>query len=299
MAPGAAGGSARGRAAALRRTAFSGDDGPIERPAQRGVGARSGATSPASGRGNPFDRKQEINDTIAVLRETAELHAAAIVAQRSAVHEHRTGAAPRRRDRAAAGVRRSGGADYDGWEAGLVDLSRRSRARKRPARPRRDMQDGVPRDTVLTAVEAALAAGPVPHGGGRRSRGAPAARTARRDCALRAAESGRGALDFLDLLVRARSGARQSARPPRLPGAVHAHLRRRVPGHRSAAGGDPAAARRRRRRRDRLAPGPAGARPAVSRRRSETVDLPVPPRRRRHLPRGVAAARRTGRACCS
>ena len=50
-------------------------------------------------------------------------------------------------------------------------------------------------------------------------------------------------------------GAR--ARPPRLSVAVHAHLRRRVPGHRSAAGRDPAAPGRGRSGGRRVAPGHA------------------------------------------
>ncbi len=52
-----------------------------------------------------------------------------------------------------------------------------------------------------------------------------------------------GALDFLDLLLKARDLMLTSAGLRRaVPGALHARLRRRVPGHRPAAGGDPAAA---------------------------------------------------------
>ena len=64
-----------------------------------------------------------------------------------------------------------------------------------------------------------------------------------------------GALDFLDLLLRARNLVRDDADVrARVPAALHARLRRRVPGHRSAAGGDPAAARRRRSRRSATGP---------------------------------------------
>ena len=69
--------------------------------------------------------------------------------------------------------------------------------------------------------------------------------------AYEAAKARVGALDFLDLLVRARDLVRDSARRARrVPAPLHAPLRRRVPGHRPAAGRDPAAARRRRPGRD-------------------------------------------------
>ena len=83
-----------------------------------------------------------------------------------------------------------------------------------------------------------------------------------------------------DPRVRARAAA-----------ALHALLRRRVPGHRSAAGRDPAAALRRRSGERRSATRARRARQALRRRRSEAVDLPVPARRRRALRGGQAAAR--------
>ena len=98
---------------------------------------------------------------------------------------------------------------------------------------------------------------------------------------------------------RARSRPRQSDGAARLPAALHPHLRRRIPGHRSAAGRDPAAALRRQRGRDRLAPRPAGAGPIVPGRRSEAVDLSVPPGGRRHLPRGLGAIEEAGSAAAA
>ena len=102
-----------------------------------------------------------------------------------------------------------------------------------------------------------------------------------------------GALDFLDLLLaRARSGARQRAR-------CAAHFQQRfthifVDEFQDTdplqaeillllAADDPAETRLARRH--------ARARQAVHRRRPEAVDLPLPPRRRRHLPAGLRAAR--------
>ena len=111
-------------------------------------------------------------------------------------------------------------------------------------------------------------------GATRRSRRAPAASTSSTCCCARATWCA------TTPAVRARAAA-----------ALHAPLRRRVPGHRSAPGRDPAAARRRRSR-----PRPTGARArpvpgqALPRRRSEAVDLPLPARRRRALRGGEAAA---------
>ena len=105
-----------------------------------------------------------------------------------------------------------------------------------------------------------------------------------------------GALDFADLLARARDLIRDNA-DVRAPSAaeVHADLRRRVPGHRSDPGRDPAAARGRRSGRGRSRAGASRSRQAVHRRRSEAGDLPVPRHRRRHL-LARAAVRSSGTA---
>ena len=56
-----------------------------------------------------------------------------------------------------------------------------------------------------------------------------------------------GALDFLDLLIKARDLVRDNQDDlPRIPRAIPRHSRRRVPGHRSAASRSAAHARRRR-----------------------------------------------------
>ena len=91
---------------------------------------------------------------------------------------------------------------------------------------------------------------------------------------------------------RARSGARPRRRARGAPGAVRAHLRGRVPGHRSAAGRAAAPADGGRPARTRLDARAARGGEAVHRRRPEAVDLPVPPRRRARLPRRVPPAAR-------
>ena len=190
---------------ALRRTAFSGDDGPIERLRNAAWELTQWRDFTGEWTRNPFDRKQEINDTIAVLRETARL-----TRQPSSRNDPLcTSTEPARRLADEIALQQEfgdpGAADYDGWEAGLVDLSR-DRVLGNVRHGRGAMyKDGVPRDTVLTAVEelrsrldrfrmeadadlAALLQ--------RELRGAIA-----RYEQLKAAA---GALDFLDLLVRAR-----------------------------------------------------------------------------------------------
>src|SRR5207253_2821709 len=112
------------------------------------------------------------------------------------------------------------------------------------------------------ARSAARRSAAVPQGRRRGSRRLPAAGAGRRDGAVSGAEA---RLRFARLrrspCARARSHCDQ-CRCSRAPAAeVHAHLRRRVPGHRPAPGRHPSTARRRR------------PRQAVHRRRSEAGDL--------------------------
>ena len=75
----------------------------------------------------------------------------------------------------------------------------------------------------------------------------------------------------------ARPGLRQRRGVPRVPRALPRDPGRRIPGHRSAAGRSAAAAS------PATTSGTASSRRAVHRRRSEAVDLSLPPRRRRRL----------------
>ena len=95
-------------------------------------------------------------------------------------------------------------------------------------------------------------------------------------------------------------GAQPRARPrggaALLPGQVPLHPRRRIPGYGPAAGRDDRAALRGGWRRSGLARDIAAARQPVRRRRSEAVDLPLPPRRYRDVRRRKAPSvrRRAG-----
>ncbi len=259
------GGARAGRVARLRR-----------RLAPRSVRSRRGCCSACS----------------RAIHELAALTAAPLSTARSAVSGHRAGprAEPRRRRR-----RRASTPPIPTAGKRASSTSRRTGTSGAPAAAASaPTAPASARDVVWAAYESLI----------ERARRVPARRRLRsRRAAARGAARGAsrgyeqlkqraGALDFVDLLLRARDLLdAPPARPPGVPVALHAHLRRRVPGHRSAAGRDPAAARGRRSGGERLAPRHARSRQAVHRRRSEAGDLPLPARRRRDLPRGVRAAR--------
>ena len=138
--------------------------------------------------------------------------------------------------------------DYDGWEAALCALAARQHDLRRGKSTSGHYSKEVPRAQVVAArdliVDALVAF---------RDR-ADADLAALVHEALQRAIAGyearkqrTGAVDFLDLLIRARDLVRDTpARPPRLPTPLPLPAGRRVPGHRPAAGGAAAAARRRR-----------------------------------------------------
>jgi ATP-dependent helicase/nuclease subunit A len=190
---------------ALRRTAFGGDDGPIDRLRNAAWELTGWRDFTGDWTRNPFDREQEIAATVALLHEVADL-------TRDPASRNdplSTSTEPARRLSDEIGLQErfgdAGMPDYDGWEAGLVDLSRdRVLANIRHGRGAL-YKNGVRRDEVLSAVEqlrsrldqfrmdadadlAALLQ--------RELRGATTRYEGLKDAA--------GVLDFLDLLVRAR-----------------------------------------------------------------------------------------------
>ncbi len=282
---------------ALRRSAFGGDDGPVDRLRKAAWELAQWRDFTAPWTRNAFAREQQIDEVVAMMHDVADL--TRNPASRNDPLFTGTDAVRRLSDeiRLQQTFGDAAASDYDGWEAGLADLSRdRTLANMKQGRGA-SYRDGVTRDRVVTALtelrarldqlrmdaDADLAALLQ-----QELRGA-----LDRYEALKARD---GALDFLDLLLVARNLVRDNAgRAAGISAALHAHLRRRVPGHRPAAGRNPAAAGRRRSRRNRLAPRAASARPALSGWRSEAVDLSLPPRRRRHLSRRLPTARRLGR----
>ena len=101
---------------AIARSAAS--DGPIDR--LRNAGWELDAVARLHrrrGRRDPFDRAAEIDGGARLLHAVADLTRNPSSRSDPLCIEHRAGPPAQRRDRAAAGFRRSGTADYDGWEA--------------------------------------------------------------------------------------------------------------------------------------------------------------------------------------
>ena len=250
LAPGAAGGAAAGVRRALRRRSYD-DAGPIgrlERAAwtlaewrdfaapwrpRRSIGGARRRAGRASCRVRAADGRRPTPGRRPVRQHRARRGA---LAHRRCELSEQVAAARLRRARGAAGrdsLTRKFTEPRTGRRTSAVRQGRAAAAGARRARGAGGAPRGVQRD-----ADADLAARLHDE-------------LARRSTPTRSAKARAGALDFLDLLLRARDLVRDSddgAR--RVPGALHAPVRRRVPGHRSAAGRDPAAARRRRSRRD-------------------------------------------------
>ena len=190
---------------ALRRTAFGGGEGPVDRLRKAAWDLAQWRDFTGDWTRNPFNREKEIDETVALLHDVAGL-----TRDPSSRNDPLcTSTEPARRLSEEIGLLQefgdAGPGDYDGWEAGLVDLSRdRALANVRHGRGAM-YKDGVTRETVLTALEQL------------RSRldrfrmEADADLAARLHRELRGAtvryedlKAAAGALDFLDLLVRAR-----------------------------------------------------------------------------------------------
>ena len=258
---------------ALRRSARSAATTARRPAAQGGVGAGAVARlHRRRGRGTPFDREQrDRRGASRELHEFAELTRQAVVdatIRCSPAPSRRGGSATRSRC-----SRSSGDDDAD-------RLRRLGSGARRPvagSRRSRNVQDtaAAPRTATACRATASLQARDDAARRGSISSGWTPTPTSRRCCSSEL----RGAIDRYEQLKARRRRARlpRSAAAARatwcattrwsrrgFQRALQAHLRRRVPGHRSAAGGDPAAARGRRRRRDRLAARPAAARASCS-----------------------------------
>ncbi len=221
-------------------------------------------------RRDPFDRDARTPGALRAPARARGRHGHAAVHSRSAVHRYRAcaRAEPRHRDGASASVPTTATGGKRGWSIWRVIATSGGRARAatacsapwpRAMRCGRSTRRSVTRSTRSSA---------------------PPTPTWPRCCTTNCArwwtatsslKQRAGALDFVDLLLRARDllVTHQSVRAA-FQRAVRAPLRRRVPGHRSAAGRDPAAAGGRRCRRSRTGSGPSGARQAVHRRRSRS-----------------------------
>ena len=276
---------------ALRRSVWSrdgrgSDDGPVDRIRRAARELAEWRDFTGTWRREPFDRDAELNAVILRLHELA-----AITASPNSTRDPLfTDTVPARElSRDIQTAERFDAADPDGWEARLMDLANNRdfrRARKgrdrmfSPSSTREEVWArfaalGDALDRFQTAADADLAA---------------LLHEELRDVVLgyERLKQRAGALDFVDLLLRARDLLVKHPSSTRgVPGPLRVPVRGRVPGYRSAAGGDPAAAVRGRRDHIGVAEGPPGPWQTLHRRRSEAGDLPIPQGRRRDVPRGV------------
>ena len=196
---------------ALRRSSFGGEDGPVDRLRGAAWELAQWRDFPAPWTRNPFARAGRIAALIEALHETAELTRRPA----SANDPLFTGTEPARRLRDEIALRQTlgdpGDRDLDEWEAALVDLSRdRTLANVRQGRGK-FYRDGTTRERVLAAL-ADLRARLDEF---RMDADADLAALLQQE--LRGAldeyerlKARAGALDFLDLLLRARDLVRDN-----------------------------------------------------------------------------------------
>ena len=137
---------------ALRRSAFGGEDGPVDRLRKAAWDLAQWRDFTGPWTRGAFDRDGEVDSLVSLLHEVAGLTRTPT----SKSDPLFTGTDPVRRLSDEIGLQQTfgdaGAVDYDGWEAGLVDLSRdRTLANVKHGRGA-SYRDGVPRDRVSTAL---------------------------------------------------------------------------------------------------------------------------------------------------
>jgi ATP-dependent helicase/nuclease subunit A len=138
---------------ALRRSAFGGEDGPVDRLRKAAWDLAQWRDFAGAWTRQPFDRAAEILSLVTQLHEVAAL-------TRDPASKNDplfAGTDPIRRLSDDIGLQQafddSGGVDYDGWEAGLIDLSRdRIIANVKQGRGAA-YRSGVPRERVVSALD--------------------------------------------------------------------------------------------------------------------------------------------------
>ena len=220
------------RAAAPRRLR---PDAVARLPRRRGRASRS--IAPARSRGSST-----------LVHALADVSTVAVVRRRQPVRRHRAGAAPEPRSRRHRRSRRDAPPTSTASSRSSIEL-RRNRDFKRARKGSGPTYaKGVPRAQVLEARDALIAgARRLPAARRRRPGGAAARRAARVRRSTTSGSRRAKARSTFSICCCARAiwSATNAVGARALSGAVQAHLRRRVPGHRSAAGGAAAAAGRR------------------------------------------------------
>jgi ATP-dependent exoDNAse (exonuclease V) beta subunit len=197
---------------ALRRSAFGGDDGPVDRLRKAAWELAQWRDFTTPWTRNPFAREADIRSTVAALHEFAKLTRNASSRSDPLFY----GTEPVRRLSDEIALQQDFGdpdasTDYDGWEAGLVDLSRdRVLANARHGHGK-IYGNGMARDSVLQALDALRAELD------RFRMDADADLAALLQSELQGAigryekmKAAAGALDFLDLLLLARNLVRDN-----------------------------------------------------------------------------------------
>ena len=232
----------------LRRPTFGGfgaradgNDGPIDRLRRAGWELIQWRDFDGDWQRPPFERGSRVDELVQLLKGFTDLleppgdardtlYADSWAARKLADEIRRTESVATR--------------DYDRLEAGLIELSHNRDFKDARKGSGRNYRSGVLRDDVSRArenLQSALAGFEADANADL----AAALRGELRGCTLayEAAKARAGALDFLDLLLKTRDLIRDNARGAfELSTAFQTDLRRRVPGHRSAAGRGPAAA---------------------------------------------------------
>ncbi len=137
---------------ALRRSAFGGEDGPVDRLRKAAWDLAQWRDFTTSWTRNAFDREGEIASLVSMLHDVAELTRNPASTNDPLFY----GTDPIRRLSDEIGLQQTfgdqGTNDYDGWESGLVDLSRdRTLSRTKQGRGA-SYRDGIPRVRVLAGL---------------------------------------------------------------------------------------------------------------------------------------------------
>jgi ATP-dependent exoDNAse (exonuclease V) beta subunit len=137
---------------ALRRTAFGGEDGPVDRLRKAAWDLAQWRDFTAPWTRKPFGREREIDAIVALLHDVAEL-------TRNPASKNDplfVGSDPVRRlsdeIRLQQTLDDGGAVDYDGWESGLVDLSRDRTLANIKHEQDASYNGAVPRDRVATGL---------------------------------------------------------------------------------------------------------------------------------------------------
>ena len=283
----------------LRRPSFTmfgageNEDGPVERLQNAGWELIQWRDFEGDWQRPPFDRQSRIDALVQRLHEFANLSASPAYQYDSLCLDTR---AARQLSEDIVRTEKVAARDYSRLEGMLIELGRNRQFRQARKGSGKFYRPNVPREDVTRArdeLQAELTRFET-------DANADLAVLLREELRPSAekyeeAKAAAGALDFLDLLLKARNLVRRRRRcAAQLSAALQAPVRRRVSGYRSAAGRNPAAPGRRRSARDRLAQSPTRSRQALHRRRPEAVHLPVQARGRRNLPQRLRDAARGG-----